>query len=190
MEPFRHGGLHLDLQGFTGTVTDQQKFSETKVSSSGGGGYLHQGSGHVQAPTVTSTTTTKHEFWVQLTDGTQHPIQLTGLDIPLGTGQKITLVYGANRTGGTLLALIANHSANRCWYVSGPGALLKLAGDQTLLALVGVVFTALVLSAVTGVIGGALGIAIAGYLIWKWFQAKGALERFLVAGGQFALSKG
>src|SRR3546814_16139529 len=43
----------------TGTVCGVGNWSETRVdaSSSGGGGYLHHGSGHVSAPTVSVSST-------------------------------------------------------------------------------------------------------------------------------------
>src|SRR3546814_5386542 len=43
----------------TGTVCGVGNWSETRVhaSSSGGGGYLHNGSGHVSAPTVSVSST-------------------------------------------------------------------------------------------------------------------------------------
>lgn len=76
----------------TGVVADSQKWSETHVSSSNGGGYVSREGGYISAPTINSSSSTKHEFWLELEDGTEKPIRLSDVDIPLRVGQKITMI--------------------------------------------------------------------------------------------------
>jgi hypothetical protein len=117
---FTWGDRHLKFELFTGTVMSSSKWSETHVSSSGGGGYLHGGSGQVSAPTVSSTVKSKHEFWVQTPDGHQIPVQLTDADFPLMPGQLITLVNtpSANKPAEHRWTYVRNHSAKQSWVLN------------------------------------------------------------------------
>ena len=55
------GGKTYELAIKDYTVTDVQHWSETRVSgtSSGGGGFLHNGTGTISAPTVSITSSVK-----------------------------------------------------------------------------------------------------------------------------------
>jgi hypothetical protein len=61
MKSFNYKNKELTFSCITGVVQGgQEKRSETHVSSSGGGGYVGKHGGHVGAPEVRSTVTTKH----------------------------------------------------------------------------------------------------------------------------------
>lgn len=191
MGPFKYGAAYLAIQGYSGRILDQQKGIETHVTSSGGGGYLHQGTGYVSAPTVSSYNVTRHEFWVELTDGTQHPIQLRGLDIPLSVGQNVTLAYGADKKGDTQLALLVNHAAKQYWQITGSPALLHLAGEKTPLYLAGVIAATGVLWAVVSLpVAIAVGVVATVAVIWRRMRVNAAFEQYLKQLGEFVLSKG
>ncbi|VVP59735.1 hypothetical protein PS850_06123 [Pseudomonas fluorescens] len=92
MESFKHKNKAVEFSKVTGEVLSQNKYSETRVSSSGGGGYIGKQGGHVQAPKIQTTIIKKQEFWIKKADGTEESVKLTGYDIPLREGQFITLI--------------------------------------------------------------------------------------------------
>jgi hypothetical protein len=116
MEPFQHEGKTVPFFEHTGTVFSSRKRSEINLRSSGGGGYLQGGSGYVSGPTVTSTVSTKHEFWVRTDQGEEIPVQLTNSDIPLAEGQRVSLFYAeSSRATKMHLVKMVNHSAAQRW---------------------------------------------------------------------------
>lgn len=78
-----------------GEVVGQQKWSETEVHTSGGGGYVQQGS-YVRLPHVSSTNHEKHEFWIREEDGKEIAINFTDANFPAREGQKIWVAWGNN----------------------------------------------------------------------------------------------
>jgi hypothetical protein len=104
MQQLELNGRTVQLSEQIGTVISSQKRSETKVTSSGGNAY--------NAPRVSSTVTTKHEFWVRTESDGDVPVQLTGLDIPIAEGQRVGLV-AAEAPGffATQVVQIVNYSA-------------------------------------------------------------------------------
>jgi hypothetical protein len=112
MESFFHKNKEVAFSSVTGIVLGgQEKRSETHVSSSGGGGYVGKNGGHVSAAQVHSTVTTKHEFWIELEDGTEKAVQLSGCDIPLKEGHKITLVsVNKSKRNREFYTFLVNHN--------------------------------------------------------------------------------
>ena len=103
MENFKYLDKEIEFYQVTGTVLNNDKYSKTHVSSSGGGGYVSQYGGHVSAPQVTSSTTTHQEIWIKSESGAEESLQLVGFDIPLRPGHKITLISAGNK------------DSDRCW---------------------------------------------------------------------------
>jgi len=103
----------------TGEVIGNQKYSETHVSSSGGGGFVSNSGGYVEAPSVNSTTILNQDFWIRTEDGQEIPIQLKDSDIPLRIGQKISVIYSRREESDSGWAsTLVNHSANRYWHIN------------------------------------------------------------------------
>jgi hypothetical protein len=152
----------LKFDFYSGVVMSTQKWSETRVHSSGGGGYVHQGSGHVSAPTVSSTVSSKHEFWIQAQDGQQIPVQLTDADFPLMAGQLITLVSVPlpKKPNEPRWVYVRNHSAKQSWILNGP-----------------VKVTASLMHARMrpASIGAAIGLLVLGFFLNQWIFAAGAI---------------
>jgi len=108
----------VEFSGVTGTVISSQKHSETHVRSSGGGGYIHQGSGHVSAPTITSHVVTKHEFWVRTENGRDVPVNLSNVPVSVAEGQTVSLVSGSvSGLSAAPIVLIVNHNAGAHWFI-------------------------------------------------------------------------
>jgi hypothetical protein len=119
MEDFSHRGKNVKFWSVTGEVIGTNKYSETHVSSSGGGGYVGQYGGHVSAPTIHSSTITNHEFWIKTEDGYEKDIKLRGVDIPLRAGQKITLISAGMKGEDTgWHCIFINHSAGKHWFIN------------------------------------------------------------------------
>jgi hypothetical protein len=126
MENFQHENLEVEFRSTTGEILSQNKFSETHVSSSGGGGYVGKHGGHVGAPNVQSESITNHEFWIKTEDGNEKSIQLSGHDIPLREGQKITLISaGVSGKDSRYFSVLINHNANNHWFINKAADLNK-----------------------------------------------------------------
>lgn len=118
MTSFIHNKKEIEFHEVTGEVLGQNKFSETHVSSSGGGGYVGKTGGYVGAANISSEAVTNHEFWIKKDDGTEESVQLLGHDIPLREGQTISMIYAANKGGDTSYpCALINHNAKRSWKI-------------------------------------------------------------------------
>jgi hypothetical protein len=152
------------------------KWSETHVSSSGGGGYLHQGSGHVSAPTVSSTVKSKHEFWIQTADGHQIAVQLTDADFPLMPTQLITLVSApsAQKPDEPRWVYVRNHSAKQSWILNAPAAVISAQMHPMRPWSIGVAVGLAALGLLLGIFFlGAIGYT--GYRLFKRYQDQKAI---------------
>lgn len=83
-----------------GVITKVEKWSETNVQTttdvSGGGGFIYQGTGHVNPTNVqvtTSSTTTRHTRIYYTEDGRQKQIAATGFDLPVLEGSQLSIVW-------------------------------------------------------------------------------------------------
>ncbi len=133
MQNFVIGKKVVELSKVTGEVLSSDKFSETHVYSRGGGPLPGGGS---SAPSVHSDVTTKQEFWIKTDDGSEKPIQLSGVDIPMRVGQKITVI-SAQRVGKKLriYAALVNHTARDHWILRADH---KFSNDLELVGFTGV----------------------------------------------------
>jgi hypothetical protein len=102
----------------TGAVTSSQKHAETHVSSSGGGGFLHKGTGFVNAPVVRSHIVTKHEFWVHTDDGRDIPVNLSNVHVSVAEGHRVSLISAkVPDMDNAPLVLLINHNAKGHWFI-------------------------------------------------------------------------
>lgn len=109
---FKVNKQEIEFYSFTGEVLSQNKYSETHVWSSGGGGHIGPRGGHVAASQAHSSVTTKQEFWLKLDDGTEKSVQLGGYDIPLRESQKISILMAQTETSeGAYYAALINHAS-------------------------------------------------------------------------------
>lgn len=127
MESFKHGKKEVAFYTVTGEVLGNDKYSETHVSSSGGGGYVGQYGGHISAPQVSSRTTTNQEIWIKTESGSEKSIQLKGYDIPMRPGHKITVISAGNKDADShWYTAIVNHSTEKHWLLNKADDLNKL----------------------------------------------------------------
>ena len=133
MQKFNHRGKIVGFWTITGVVLGSDKYSETHVSSSGGGGYVGPHGGHVTAPTVRSSTVTNHEFWIKTEDGAEEDIKFRCIDIPLRKEKKITIISAGQKgaSKGWYAALI-NHNAKKYWHINKADDLCGLMKLETI----------------------------------------------------------
>lgn len=86
-------GFPLKVYSFTGTVADTNKHLETKVSGSGGGGAVYQGSGAVAPVSITSSTTVHDHFFLIDESGKEISVKLSNWDIALRTGHVVQMIW-------------------------------------------------------------------------------------------------
>jgi hypothetical protein len=103
-------GTQIWLRKNTGIVESVKDWSETHISSSGGGGYLSEGTGHVSAPTVTSRSVHRQVFFVKYEDGTQKEFDTTLIGVAVG--HKVTSVFGAKQGKYGHPLAFYNHTTN------------------------------------------------------------------------------
>lgn len=113
----------------SGTVIGSQKYSETHVHSKGGGGSIGPNGGYVSAPTIYSTSHTRHELWLKDEGGQEYPFDLSGKNIPLREGQHVSLIFGrrADKNVEQLVELL-NHNSNQRWELLSASEFLKKIG--------------------------------------------------------------
>jgi hypothetical protein len=126
MEDFCYRGKVVKFSQVTGEVLSSDKFSETHVSSQGGGGLVFRNGGYISAPTIDSESITNHDFWIKTEDGLEKSIQLRGVDVPLRPGQKITLISACKNGVDVILhSILVNHSAREYWFINSAEQLNK-----------------------------------------------------------------
>jgi hypothetical protein len=132
MENFKYKDKIVEFSYVTGEVLGSEKFSETHVSSSGGryiGGGMGAPGGTYVPPTVSSTVSTNHEFWIKTKDGQEKAIKLRDVDIPLRVGQRITII-SAGLGNNAYYTMLVNHNAGDYSWITGPNRLNEHLGIQ------------------------------------------------------------
>jgi len=135
MNEIKCGSKVFGFKVVTGYILSDKKHSETKVLSSGGGGYVGSYGGFVEGPEIHSKAITCHEFWLASENGNEEYVQIRGADIPLREGQKVSLIYLREKgKPDSHHALMINHNANKYWYTKGLPAdyLFYLSQDKIL----------------------------------------------------------
>ncbi len=103
-----------------GVVThiNSQRWSDTYVSSSGGGGYVGSEGGYVSAPAVRSNVQQRSrlEFWIRENNQTEHHIVLEDSNFAVAPGHRIRMAWGGNVTNERGPYLFAsNFTSNEFW---------------------------------------------------------------------------
>jgi hypothetical protein len=167
MHTFTHGDTTVVFTVLSGEVVGSEKLSETRVTSTGGV-HVNGKDSEVTPVRISSVSIINHEFWVKTPDGVEHDVKLRGVDIPLRTGQEVSLISALKKDGSPLHTLLQNHTASKRWVLRDANALhteLELApfNWKTVMIVSGL--------CVGGLATGGLGIlAGAGYFCYAWYQ--------------------
>ena len=158
-----------------GEVIGNRKWSETHVTSSGGGGFVGAYGGVITAPSIQSRTVTRSEIWIRDEAGQERPLQLAGLDIPVREGHRIAVVWAVpdGKDSGEIVLIcnqtsgqsIANHKA-MVGMSTRAGCLGQAIG---LVAILSLVFTLMAANPIAAAICIASGYYVS--TIWKKHKA-------------------
>ena len=149
-QDFHCGKKAIEFSDVTGTVLTTKTTAIPHIWSSGGGGVLREGN-YIAPPTIHSSVITAHEFWIQQDNGVQVPIRLSGANIPLAEGQRVSVICaklvpqyqtdivmnvdGVHVKGAWPLckvpedkeryAILVNYNAWRHWFIKDAKTLVK-----------------------------------------------------------------
>ena len=167
MHDFTHGDKTVSFTVLSGEVVGSEKVSETRVTSTGGV-HVNGNDRDVTPVRISSVSIINHEFWVKTPDGVEHDVKLRGVDIPLRTGQEISLISALNKDGSPLHTILQNHTASKRWVLRDAKVLntelaLSPFNWKTLLIVLGL--------CVAGLATAGLGfLAATGYFCYAWYQ--------------------
>lgn len=123
---FKVNNDEIIFLSFTGVVLSQNKYSETRVWSSGGGGHVGPHGGHVAPAQTHSSATTKQEFWLKLDDGKEKSINLSGYDIPIRGSQKISVLMAQTKTStSAYYVTLLNYASGTTHTILGAESILE-----------------------------------------------------------------
>lgn len=100
----------IEFSSLSGEVLASDKRSETHLSSRGGGGHVGPYGGTITAPQITSQVITKHEFWIKSSDGREHAVSMSSVEIPLRPGQFISLLLAGEDGESRWYIALLNHN--------------------------------------------------------------------------------
>ncbi|MDT8999564.1 hypothetical protein RQP53_09835 [Paucibacter sp. APW11] len=86
------GQMWMEL--IEGEVVSQQKWSETQIRATGGGGYINQGSGLISDVQLSTSSSEQLEFWVRSDDGKETAFRLADTGLALRAGQRVRIARG------------------------------------------------------------------------------------------------
>lgn len=167
MHNFTHGDKTVSFTVLSGEVVSSEKISETRVTSTGGV-QVNGNDGDVTPVRISSVSIINHEIWVKTPDGIEHDVKLRGMDIPLRTGQEISLISALKKDGSPLHTILQNHTASKRWVLRDASALnteLELSpfNWKTVLIVLGL--------CIAGLATAGLGfLAAAGYFFYAWYR--------------------
>lgn len=101
------GGHQVTFEVFEGEIAGDKTWSETHVTSSGGGSsYIGPQGGYVNTPTIRSHNSTHQEIWVRQPNGHEFPLQLTNRNVLVRPGHRVAVIVGANQLERRTLQLV------------------------------------------------------------------------------------
>ncbi len=113
-------GQILEFRAFQGEYHSGATYSETIVSSSGGGGVLGAGGGYVRAPVVRSKSIENREFFLKSGED-ERAYHLQNARLVARDGHIVTVSVVSSKGGGREYCVFAkNHNTGDCVAVSRP----------------------------------------------------------------------
>ncbi len=119
-------GTTVSFGGFTGRTRGVRRWSDSYVHAASTGGQMIGSAYSQNAMQVHTMVTHKMEFFVTDDTGRQHPVQVSGCDIPLADGQRVTVVTAGVATGGTWPAVLADHDSSQSYLLSDKALAVNL----------------------------------------------------------------
>lgn len=169
----------LWVRRYFGVVKSVKVWSDTHVSSSGGGGYIHPtNGGRVDAPTVSSTVTERQKFYLETSPGKEEEFDLSAVGV--SEGHKLTIISGGTSQSGRIL-YVRNHTTDREANMTNDQQLVhiglpKFGCGLVSLLLVGVIF-GIGLVTQGGFFSSVFGVAIAAVSVVAGFKGYNDVDR-------------
>lgn len=198
----------LNIFTMTGTVVGQQGRTSTHLSAEttthGGGGYLHQGSGYMAAPTtrtsVSSSSTHHQRLFARKDDGEEFDVEFPDVRFGIREGHRVSVVCaGPKSTGrGHPIALINHTTGNHQmfpsrvnWILSNRIKLYAIGAGAVLLILSIIAFS-LTGRASGGIMPAAflLGGAVVAWEVFRWLSLYRTVRLEVEKAAQTALQNG
>ena len=126
-------GQTIPVWTLNGVVTDNQHSSSTRVYSSGGGGYIGQNGGYIDAAKIHSEVTTQQSVWITDDKSKDSEVRFRNRKISLRVGQRVTARFVAPQGGDEWrLETFINHSSLQVysWLAEHPAPIDLLASDR------------------------------------------------------------
>lgn len=118
MENFTYEGKEFEFWGKTGVVLSSEKRTETTAYQTNGQVKTIGNNTNITLPETKFESVLKHDFWIKKEDDTEESIHLSGIDIPLRSGQKVTVIYVAEKGKSGCKSVLVNHSADKFWFIN------------------------------------------------------------------------
>ncbi|WP_447952628.1 hypothetical protein [Sphingopyxis chilensis] len=172
-----------DIHGFfrTGTVRGVGNWSETHVrsSTSGGGGYVHNGTGHISAPTVTvsSTNTEVMRFFMEYGDDDEEEVTIKGGGFAAREGQRVTVVRIGSRPGWGYNVAYHNHNTGNTHAPDGWLAWPLGKFPSALMVLIAPIVGAIIGASLFTGLWWILGLAGFGWAFYAWHKKAGEYRK-------------
>ena len=144
MQTIVANGQKFDLFHTTGKVEEAGKNMETKITGSGGGGFIYRGTGGNAPISIKSKTVVHDQFFITDDTGNEHSFQLQNFNVACRTGNRLSVVWAVRqgKKKGPYI-MVYNHSTSSAYYNSKSMAklfrrpVLFLIGIEILLLLLG-----------------------------------------------------
>jgi hypothetical protein len=170
------------VEKMTGKVVKSTKFASTSITSHGGGGTIHKGSGIIRAPIITSTTTDQTEFFLRSDSGPEKGFTLCLGGLHIREGHRITVVWcAAKEVREGPCSLVINHDTDEMVHLHEDATFIEPYGLTTYLrkkhlqpywigvwgsvTLVGALIMGGALNSIGGFVAGALIFGVLGLLL-------------------------
>lgn len=128
------GNARIHFHELTGTVVGEKIWSETHVTSSGGGSVVGRHGGYVSAPKIKAKVHTRRVIWLRDYQGNDRPLELVNFGLPVLEGHQVT-AYWATKDGanaGPYVLVVNNSTGQREAIPAGYTALITTRAGQFL----------------------------------------------------------
>jgi len=133
------GKKNFDLISFTGEVLNYKKHFETKVSGSGGGGFVNRGSGFTAPVSVRSETIIHDQIFLKDKDNTESIFNLIGFDIACREGHILKIISAGKENKKKREAGVVNLTTSQIFV--NKKALRKIVGPSFLIPILITIIT-------------------------------------------------
>jgi hypothetical protein len=178
MQTFTAGGIHFQPYNFTGLVAEAGKNMETKVSGSGGGGGMYNGTGGTAPVTITSHTIIHDQIFLIDEKGSESSFQLQGFNVACRKDNKLSVIWVIKQGGktGPYVSVVNHTTGNVFFNDSAINGIFKL---RRLLLFLAILVVSIIAGNITS-FGVGMLVFIAG-IVYMYMSHKKTVQNFKTA---------